>query len=513
MSFSKTIIPFLFFIVLLSVFTAQGNNEIDSLTQLLTTNNQEITQNERVTILLKLSAKAENHFQSLEYADKAYDLANAIKDYPQQIEAQKYKGLFLYELGGRKEAVNELFKAVTLCDEYNEPSRKALLFLIIGNIKLEMEHGDYNEYLEKSEALFLDQKNMNGLVKVSSTIAKILIDNGEYEKAKIKFYEILSLKHPKKDPYSNWNCQVQLSRIHSRTNQRDSALYYLNSSNDPQFLRTTPRKNITWNLNAAEVYQDFEEYDKALEYAEIALGFIRKTDAVNSEIECMRIIAEINERANNFQAALAANSRMAHLRDSINKIESEKEYEKFQTLFDIGQKESDLKLAEAKNQEFEHAATVRGYQTILYIALGLVAVLMLVVIVLYYKREKDKLESKVEQRDQYISRMATDLLEKQKALKNVGNDSIAQVHTHDTNLYEELVDIEQSFFLRMEELYPELSEGERKVSALIRTNKSSKDIAEIMNLTSRSVDTYRSRIRKKMGLESSDSLTNALKKI
>ena len=65
----------------------------------------------------------------------------------------------------------------------------------------------------------------------------------------------------------------------------------------------------------------------------------------------------------------------------------------------------------------------------------------------------------------------------------------------------------------MAEFYPELTDKDKKVCALIRTNKSSKDIADILNLSSTSVDTYRSRIRKKMNLKTGESLGRTLKKI
>jgi DNA-binding CsgD family transcriptional regulator len=56
------------------------------------------------------------------------------------------------------------------------------------------------------------------------------------------------------------------------------------------------------------------------------------------------------------------------------------------------------------------------------------------------------------------------------------------------------------------ERYPMLSEAERKVCSLIRINLSTKEIGTVMNVSPRTVETYRFRIRNKLGLARNNNL-------
>lgn len=55
--------------------------------------------------------------------------------------------------------------------------------------------------------------------------------------------------------------------------------------------------------------------------------------------------------------------------------------------------------------------------------------------------------------------------------------------------------------------FPDLSPTERKVSALIRSGLSSKEIANLLHIDYRSVEQYRFRIRKKLRVPTETSLT------
>ena len=67
--------------------------------------------------------------------------------------------------------------------------------------------------------------------------------------------------------------------------------------------------------------------------------------------------------------------------------------------------------------------------------------------------------------------------------------------------------IHENFFRNLHERYPELTTNDLRFCAYLRLNLSSKDIAHLMNISLKGVEVARYRIRKKIGLESSKSLT------
>lgn len=73
--------------------------------------------------------------------------------------------------------------------------------------------------------------------------------------------------------------------------------------------------------------------------------------------------------------------------------------------------------------------------------------------------------------------------------------------------------VHTGFYSTLREKYPELSDSELKVCALLRLKMSSKDIARVMNVQPPSVDIYRHRIRKKIDLSADENLSTFLGQI
>ena len=73
--------------------------------------------------------------------------------------------------------------------------------------------------------------------------------------------------------------------------------------------------------------------------------------------------------------------------------------------------------------------------------------------------------------------------------------------------------LHRDFNMRLKESYPSLTESERKLANLLRQGFSSKYIASLMNITPKSVEISRYRLRIKLGLSRSDNLVQFIKSI
>ena len=73
--------------------------------------------------------------------------------------------------------------------------------------------------------------------------------------------------------------------------------------------------------------------------------------------------------------------------------------------------------------------------------------------------------------------------------------------------------LHKDFNMRLREAYPNLTENERKLANLLRQGFSSKYIASLMNITPKSAEINRYRLRSKLGLERSDNLIKFIKSI
>lgn len=77
--------------------------------------------------------------------------------------------------------------------------------------------------------------------------------------------------------------------------------------------------------------------------------------------------------------------------------------------------------------------------------------------------------------------------------------------------FEEQFDlVHNNFIKKLKERHPDLTVGELKMCAYIKMNLASKEIAPLLNMSVRGVETLRYRLRKKIRLEREDSLTEYL---
>lgn len=74
-------------------------------------------------------------------------------------------------------------------------------------------------------------------------------------------------------------------------------------------------------------------------------------------------------------------------------------------------------------------------------------------------------------------------------------------------------DLNKSFYKNLEKKYPGLTDNEKKLCSLLRLKLTSKEIASILNITAKSVEVNRYRLRKKMEIRKDEKLTKMIRKL
>jgi DNA-binding CsgD family transcriptional regulator len=80
-------------------------------------------------------------------------------------------------------------------------------------------------------------------------------------------------------------------------------------------------------------------------------------------------------------------------------------------------------------------------------------------------------------------------------------------------IYQQAEDVNDEFPSRLSDLLPNLSAQERKLALLLRVGFSSKEIAPLLNISTKSVEIARYRLRKKFDLKKEINLTQFIKTI
>jgi len=73
--------------------------------------------------------------------------------------------------------------------------------------------------------------------------------------------------------------------------------------------------------------------------------------------------------------------------------------------------------------------------------------------------------------------------------------------------------VHNNFMKKLREKHPDLSNSERLMCAYLKMNLSTKEIAPLLNISVRGVETTRYRLRKKLGLDRDDGLIDYLMSI
>lgn len=163
---------------------------------------------------------------------------------------------------------------------------------------------------------------------------------------------------------------------------------------------------------------------------------------------------------------------------------------------------------------------------ILYIlAVSAVVLLMILVMIRRQKkaseREKENLESQVKLKSKELAASTMHIIQKNELLLrikkelDVGNTdkamSIINVSLADEKEWKKFEanfdNLHAHFFRNLRQRYPALTDNDLRFCAYLRLNLSSKDIASLMNISLKGVEAARARIRRKIFLPSSQSLT------
>ena len=93
------------------------------------------------------------------------------------------------------------------------------------------------------------------------------------------------------------------------------------------------------------------------------------------------------------------------------------------------------------------------------------------------------------------------------------NAYISQFSTQNTETDILIDEINGLFIRKLAELHPDLSKNEQRLASLLRIGLSTKEIASIINASPKTVNMARYRLRKRLNLETDDSLTEYMSKI
>ena len=161
----------------------------------------------------------------------------------------------------------------------------------------------------------------------------------------------------------------------------------------------------------------------------------------------------------------------------------------------------ELKVVLSENQALHNAVEMKR-QEVMNVALSIVEQREFLESLSSTVKKLEKAEDDKE-RDRLISELSSSIKQR---LSYEGDVDSQYFYAQAESLHED-------FYAKLSENFPNLTHQEKRLATLLRLGFSSKYIATLMNITPKSVEISRYRLRQKLGLEKGDNLVNFIKSI
>jgi len=486
------------------------------------------------------------YFQKIKIAQKALDAAQAIDYTDGEFRALNSLGVAHLNLNKYDEALSKFLAAKKIGEDADSLRYKAYSTYYIGNIYNYLANGDEAvRNFESSLKMYQTLKdpvwqgiNLNG---IGSAYGKMERWEDALQKFKecIQIFEENGLENMLSIPLSN------IGEYYYDQEKYEIAERYFFKSLELAEKFKDPKEIAAGLMKMGVIYGKSKKDLQAENFFRDALLLSEEHQFNSLIIETKEEMATFYSEQGRYEKANRFLTEASTLNDSLINVKLTTEIAKIQASYE--DEKRDRELAESREQiaqlEFEKRI---GFFTTLAAILALIGLGL--ISWLFYSRNKVKralmttrleteekerelLQKELESKQQDLTNFALDISRKNelseelynglKSIVNSGNSEKSKqkakellllTSNHlkindDITKFQQNVDVvNQEFFNRVAEKFPDLTANEKQLCGLIRLNLSTKDIASVRNISPKSVEMGRYRLRKKLQLASGDDI-------
>ncbi|MBL7974420.1 MAG: hypothetical protein JNJ85_05885 [Candidatus Kapabacteria bacterium] len=247
---------------------------------------------------------------------------------------------------------------------------------------------------------------------------------------------------------------------------------------------------------------NFNDINKATILLKKALDVSTKQNLKYQSIEILRTLSNTFSSEDNYQEAYEHYVKYHELEKEVLSEEAKKSAERFHFERTLLEKENEQKL-ERQRHEAEKEKVQLELQ--------------------HKEKELETSINQIVEKNNFLQEISSDIqqfVKKHKTSNPEGLEHIVeQIRKHMSHgavsgmIYDEITSVHGEFMKRIKEQYPDLTDMEVRVSALLRMKLTSANISSLLFISQRTVETHRLRIRKKMGIGKDDNLYMKLQEI
>nr|WP_299172073.1 transcriptional regulator [uncultured Allomuricauda sp.] len=429
-------------------------------------------------------------------------------------------------------ALKETYNALKMHKEINDDFRIAEDLLQIGIIYQGTGENKkavdiFNESIAYYEKVESDQSIAQALNYMADSKIKLSL----FESARKDIEDALTLS--KKLEYTSNIARTYYNKgvLGYVTGNYPSAVDNLESSLEIWENIGSPNNEANALFYLGRCYLGKKEASKAIGFFDSSIEIARsiKDPEVLSKVYLEKSVAL--EALQKYEEALTYFKRNKAISDSIFTLNREKATLELKTIYETEKKEQEIAILEQKAEISNLQKLLLGFGlglSLLVFGIGFYALRQKIK---RNKLEKERVDAELAFKKKELTTHALHLAKKNETLESLkqkaeafksdeNGQSITQLintinfDLQDDNNWENFAryfeEVHKDFNSKVAKKYPEITPNELRLMALIKMNLSSKEIANILNISIPGIKKARQRLRKKMDLSTSDSLENAV---
>ena len=499
--------------------------------------------------------------EALKYYYRALKI-NQRLDFKHEIGISLYHiGLTELYLSNYEEAVDYILRSLKYWEKINFVANLWNCNELIGNIYIKL--GGYRKALHYHKVALkirednirwnikndvgsgedIDLVNNLGIAYSYNNIAEVYLNLKKYDSAYFYAYESLKKKESKysvASPNDIANSQLNLGNVFCKLNKHDSALLFIQKAAETYKILQNKSSYSEALYGLGQVYFNLRKYKKAKENFTRGLEIAKEIGDKSNEKNGYKLLSDLFLSENDYKKSLEYYKHYSEIKDSIINKESNSKIEELQIKYEVEKKEQEIKTQKA-------LVLKKKSQLVLSFIIG--GLLVFVAVTFFFfiqktKRQKEKIfhqenenlqkrlelknkelvcnVSSIYVKNKVISKVAQQLSRRSDNFKqanmNMIRDIIGELKQNlDETSWKEFeirfARVHESFYKSLDSKFPDLTNTERKICAMLKLGMSSKEIASITMIQSESVDIARSRLRKKLNLTREENLTGFLNRL
>ena len=418
----------------------------------------------------------------------------------------------------------------------------------------EEKYATAQKYIDSAQTMYDKAENIQGIQFLDKYRAEIYLKQNKPDLA-IPIYDAL-LQIDKKDSvaYILAEGYTFLSKAYTKKNKFTKAAKYLDSARVQASISQNFSHRISIASQQAKIYKNKQQLGSGI----LELQTILKNQNIDlfqeSKKDLYKELSELYALNKDPKNALLSLNEHHRIKDSLRAIFQKNKFNVIQSEFNYNELSAKL---EARNaQLLASKAEQKRARDKTYYTFGVLGLLILFFLISLYRQKKlntikrenliakqevlsikqEALDAQVAFKNKQITDFAIHISEKNELLekikkklkevkvindthKAVVKDTIHFINNDiDQNkekiqLYQQVNETNDSFRAKIDQLYTNLNDKEKKVATMLRLGQPSKQIALQLGISAASVDNYRYNLRKKMEVPKGHSLKDFIKKI